>query len=75
MYFTLLKAFNSCNIIIKLEATDYYRKCNTTLVVQQQAGANKTTVETNRDYKETRNLQHTNQTSRRCHSVGKILTF
>jgi hypothetical protein len=53
----------------------YSRKDNTLLVVQnEQAGAHKTTGATNRDQKETRNLQHKDQTSRRRASVENILT-
>jgi hypothetical protein len=53
----------------------YYRKDNVTLVVKsdKQAGAPKTTGAKSRDRKGTRNLQHTDQTSRRRSSVGKIL--
>jgi hypothetical protein len=40
---------------------------------EQQAGAHKTTGARSHDHKETRNLQHTDQTSRRRPSVGKIL--
>jgi hypothetical protein len=40
---------------------------------EQQAGAHKTAGATSRDYKETRNLQHTDQTSRRRPSIGKFL--
>jgi hypothetical protein len=57
--------------------TNYHKKVNTTLVVQneQQAGAHKATSATSRDYKETRKLQHTDQTSIRGSSVGNILKF
>jgi hypothetical protein len=46
-----------------------------TLVVknEKQTGTHKTTVATSRDYKETRNLQHRDQRSRRRQSVGEIL--
>jgi hypothetical protein len=46
--------------------TIYYRKDNIILVVKnkQQAGAHTTTGATSRDHKETRNLQHTDETSR-----------
>jgi hypothetical protein len=44
---------------IDVVSTNYYRKDNTTLVVQnEQAEADKTTGATNRDYKETRKIQH-----------------
>jgi hypothetical protein len=42
-------------------------------VKNEQVWAHKTTGATSRDYKETRNLQHTEQTSRRRPSVGNIL--
>jgi hypothetical protein len=53
----------------------YYRKDNTTLVVKnkQKAGAHKITSATSSDHKETRDLQHTKETSRRRSSTGKIL--
>jgi hypothetical protein len=40
---------------------------------EQQAGPHKTTGATSRDYKETRNLQHKDQRSRRRPSVENIL--
>jgi hypothetical protein len=40
---------------------------------EQQTGAHKTTGATSCDHKETRHLQHINQTSRRRSRVGKIL--
>jgi hypothetical protein len=40
---------------------------------KQQAGAHKTTGATRRDHKETRNLQHTDETTRRRTSTIKIL--
>jgi hypothetical protein len=60
-----------CMFVFHHQCCVFYREGNVTLVVQneQQAGAHKTTDATSRDYKETRNLQHTDQTSRRHPSV------
>jgi hypothetical protein len=40
---------------------------------KQLAGLHKTIIATNHDHKETRNLQHRDQTTRQCPITGKIL--